>query len=164
MSSFVVSDHTVLAIVEGMRRYGLIEKKNRPCKDMAEALRFMNEYMTACRYSKNSAVGLHAIESNHLEVTSKSRPFYDGEILAACNCWLYQVDTGDPMDFDFLTIFESVKLLRKKLISECKANKTLKVRCYFGDYKYFFLDPDVKDFVDMYERYGWDLCELPKAA
>ena len=86
MSSFVVSDHTVLAIVEGMRRYGLIEKENRPSKDMAEALRFMNEYMTSIRYNKNSAVGIHAIESNHEEVKSKSRPFCDGEILAACNC------------------------------------------------------------------------------
>ena len=34
MSSFVTSDYTVLAIVEGMRKYGLISKSKRESKDM----------------------------------------------------------------------------------------------------------------------------------
>lgn len=171
MSSYVTSDHTVLAIVEGMRKYKLIGKGRADAWAMTEALRFMNEHMTTKRYADHSQINDHALCCNHQPVTSLPREYDDGEMLAACRCWRYQVDCdtrklqtqiGDGDGFDFLTIFEAVKLLEKKIVSACKANGSLKVKCYFGEYKYFFERGG--EYVEMHELYGWDLEEMPKAA
>lgn len=163
MSSFVTSDYTVLAIVEGMRKYKLISKSRREAKDMADALRVVNEYMTTKRYDRNSETGKWAIYMNHQEVTAVPREFTDAEILQACDCWVYQVDTGEPMDFDFITLVSAVKMLKETLIAANKKAETVKVKCYFGEYRYFFLDKESGEFVDS-RKVGWDLAELPKAA
>lgn len=163
MSSFIASDYTVLAIVEGMRKYGLISKSRRESKDMADALRVVNEFMTTKRYDKSSETGKWALYMNHEEVTAIPRAFTDAEVLQACDCWLYQVETGEAMSFDFITLVSAVKMLKDELVAANKQANTLKVKCYFGDYRYFFLNKETGEFVDSREA-GWDLTELPKAA
>lgn len=163
MSSFVTSDYTVLAIVEGMRKYGLISKSKRESKDMADALRVVNEFMTTKRYDKSSETGKWALYMNHEEVTAIPRAFTDAEVLQACDCWLYQVETGKAMSFDFITLVSAVKMLKDELVTANKQANTLKVKCYFGEYRYFFLDKETGEFVDS-RKAGWDLTEMPKAA
>ena len=163
MSSFVTSDYTVLAIVEGMRKYGLISKSKRESKDMADALLVVNEFMTTKRYDKSSETGKWALYMNHEEVTAIPRAFTDAEVLQACDCWLYQVETGEAMSFDFITLVSAVKMLKDELVAANKQANTLKVKCYFGEYRYFFLDEETGEFVDS-RKVGWDLTELPKAA
>lgn len=163
MSSFVTSDYTVLAIVEGMRKYGLISKSKRESKDMADALRVVNEFMTTKRYDKSSETGKWALYMNHEEVTAIPRAFTDAEVLQACDCWLYQVETGEAMSFDFITLVSAVKMLKDELVAANKQANTLKVKCHFGEYRYFFLDEETGEFVDS-RKVGWDLTELPKAA
>lgn len=163
MSSFVTSDYTVLAIVEGMRKYGLISKSKRESKDMADALRVVNEFMTTKRYDKSSETGKWALYMNHEEVTATPRAFTDAEVLQACDCWLYQVETGEAMSFDFITLVSAVKMLKDELIAANKEANTVKVKCYFGKYRYFFLDEETGEFVDS-RKSGWDLAEMPKAA
>ena len=163
MSSFVTSDYTVLAIVEGMRKYGLISKSKRESKDMADALRVVNEFVSTKRYDKSSETGKWALYMNHEEVTAIPRAFTDAEVLQACGCWLYQVETGEAMSFDFITLVSAVKMLKDELVAANKQANTLKVKCYFGEYRYFFLDEETGEFVDS-RKVGWDLTELPKAA
>lgn len=163
MSSFVTSDYTVLAIVEGMRKYGLISKSKRESKDMVDALRVVNEFMSTKRYDKSSETGKWALYMNHEEVTATPRAFTDAEILQACDCWLYQVETGEAMSFDFITLVSAVKMLKDELVTANKQANTLKVKCYFGEYRYFFLDKETGEFVDS-RKAGWDLTEMPKAA
>lgn len=162
-TSFVTSDYTVLAIVEGMRKYGLVSKSKRDSEDMANALRVVNEFMSTKRYSKNSETGKWALYMNHMKVTATPRDFTDAEVLQACDCWLHQVDTGEAMSFDFITLVSAVKMLKDELITVNKEANTVKVKCYFGEYRYFFLDEETGEFVDS-RKAGWDLAEMPKAA
>ena len=106
---------------------------------MADALRVVNEYMTTKRYDRNSETGKWAIYMSHQEVTAVPREFTDAEILQACDCWVYQVDTGEPMDFDFITLVSAVKMLKETLIAANKKAETVKVKCYFGEYRYFLI-------------------------
>ena len=119
--------------------------------------------MSTKRYDKSSETGKWALYMNHEEVTAIPRAFTDAEILQACDCWLYQVDTGEAMSFDFITLVSAVKMLKDELVAANKQANTLKVKCYFGEYRYFFLDEETGEFVDS-RKVGWDLTELPKAA
>ena len=162
-TSFVTSDYTVLAIVEGMRKYGIISKSRRESKDMADALRVVNEFMATKRYDRNSETGKWALYMSHEEVTAIPRAFTDAEVLQACDCWLYQVETGEAMSLDFITLVSAVKKLKDDLVEANKKASTLKVKCYFGEYRYFFLNEETGEFVDS-RKAGWDLSEMPKAA
>lgn len=145
MSSFVCSDYTVLAIVEGMRNHGIIEKTRRDSIDMAEALRVVNEHMTYRRW----CVG----DRNHTPVTADVRPYSDGEVLAAIQCYLYQVETGEAMDFDFITIVSAVKMLREKILEGDGFRKGK------NGYQEFVDDGYGGYWQNIAEVYEWDLTE-----
>lgn len=70
MSSFICSDYTILAIVDGMRRHGFIESKKREMMDMATSLRLINEYQTTKRYVKSGTTKRWMVECDHREVTA----------------------------------------------------------------------------------------------
>lgn len=152
MSSFVCSDYTVLAIVEGMRKYGLIEKTKRDSHDMAEALRLVNEYMTSKRWNRHEATGKYFIEHNHMPVTATPRKFSDGETIAAIQCYLYQIDTGEAMEFDFITLVAAVKLLRERILE----SGSVKFEHKFGA-PYYYEKDEAGNYFEVIELYGWDL-------
>lgn len=149
MSSFVTTDFTVLAIVEGMKRYGFIGRGKRDFQDMAEALRGINEEMTAERYSES-------IEHTPVDI-SLTRDFTDGEVWKSCRCWLYQIDTGEPMVFEAITLTAAVRMLAEAIIEENLKNKTWKRKCYFGNYHYFELDTESETWGDIDDEVEWDL-------
>lgn len=156
MSSYVVSDHTILAIVEGMRRYGLIAKKKAESRDMAESLKLINEYQTTKRYMKPGAMKQWAIEQDHRPVTASPRKYTDGETLAATQCYLYQIEAAPLHDFDFITLVSAVKILRQKIIEAGEASGTLRAIERDGGTCYQEKD-ESGDFIDIYDLYEWDL-------
>lgn len=153
MSSFVCSDYTVLAIVEGMRNHGIIEKTRRDSIDMAEALRVVNEHMTCKRWKLDQQLGKWALQQNHMPVTADVRPYGDGEVLAAIQCYLYQVETGEAMDFDFITIVAAVKMLREKILEGDGFRKGK------DGYQEFVDDGYDGYWQNIAEVYEWDLTE-----
>lgn len=169
MSSFVTSDYTVLAIVEGMRKHKLISKSKRESKDVADALRVMNEYMVNAKLTEHEVKGSArwVTELQHKDVEAIPRKFTDGEMLAACESYIKQVDNGKQMIFDFITLLEAVEMLKQKVIAAGKADKTIKAKCFFGNYKYY-VDDGTGEFVEIHKLYGWDLeaepIEMKKAA
>lgn len=156
MSSFVCSDHTILAIVEGMRKYGMVAKKKAESRDMAEALRFINEYQTTKRYMKHGEARKWAIEVDHREVRATPRRYSDGEVLAAIECYLYQIDTAPLHDLDFITLIASVKLLKEKVIEAGKAAGGLKEVTEYGAVSIYELCED-DEWHEVTELHGWDL-------
>jgi hypothetical protein len=153
MSSHITSDYTVLAIVQGMQNQKMIGYRDRYF--MAGALRAINEAMTWKRW--NHGGNALPIENEHAEVDwKKVRKFSDAEIWVSCKCWLYQVETGDPMDFDFITLVAGVKKLLKGLERKHLEDKSWKCRCYFGNWHFFEVgeDGDATDLLDIVE---WDL-------
>lgn len=156
MSSFVCSDHTILAIVEGMRKYGLIAKKKAESRDMAESLKLINEYQTTKRYMKPGTIKEWAIEQDHKPVTATPRKYTDGETLAAINCYLYQIDTAPLHDFDFITLVSAVKILREKILDAGRAAGTM--RAIEKDGSTCYQEKDAYgDFIDVCDLYEWDL-------
>lgn len=153
MSSFVCSDHTILAIVEGMRKYGLIARKKAESRDMCEALRFINEYQTCRRYA-DGHIKEWAVEQDHKPVTAAPREYTDGETIAAINCYLYQIGTGALHDPDFITLVAAVKLLREKIAEQ---NDTICHAVQWGSDMWRELDPVAGCYVDVNDKYGWDL-------
>lgn len=156
MSSFVCSDHTILAITQGMHRHRMIEARDR--SDVAESLRFINEYQTTKRYARDGETKKWMVECDHRPVTAKARKYPDGEVLAAIGCYLYQIDTCSLHDFDFITMVASVKLLREKilesgtksgdlLVTNTPWGSSLKVKVEGGEY------------IDILDLYDWDLAE-----
>lgn len=154
MSSFVCSDHTILAIVEGMRKYGLIAKKKAESRDMAESLRFINEYQTTKRYIKDGEAKKWMVECDHRPVSAAPRKFTDGEIIAAINCYLYQIDTSPLHDLDFITLIAAVKLLREKI---CEQNGAISHTVQWGSDVWEEFDEEAGHYIEVSEKYGWDL-------
>ena len=156
MSSFVCSDHTILAIVEGMRKYGLVSRNRAESKDMCEALRLVNEYMTSKRYSRHEATGRYFIECNHREVTAIPRDYTDGETIAAIECYLYQVETGEAMDFDFITLVSAVKMLRDRIT---EANEGIREAEDMGHCRIWQERDEWGKWHNVTSLYEWDLTE-----
>lgn len=122
MSSFVCSDHTVLAICEGMSRYGYINEDDIP--EMADALRIINERMTAGRYCE---------DAGHAPVDcGTARGYRDHEIRTSCQCWLYQCDGGPRMSLDEITVHASVRQLIKRIEAENIGSGKWQLRAYLG--------------------------------
>ena len=150
MSSYVTSDYTVLAIVQGMQKQKMIAYRDRYF--MAGALRTVNEEMTWKRWGETLP-----FQNEHAQVNWKLvRDFSDAEIWVSCRCWLYQVETGDPMSLDYITIVSSVKKLQKDLERKHLKDKTWKCKCYFGNWHFFEVDED-GDAIDLLEIAEWDL-------
>lgn len=157
MSSFVCSDHTILAIVEGMRNHGMIAKKKAESRDMCEALRLLNEYQTCTRYGKRGEqVTRHMVERNHQPVTERPRKYSDGETIAAINCYLYQIDTEPLRDFDLITLVSAVKLLRDRIAEAGEAAGTMRRVEKRGSTEYFEVS-EYGDLLNIYDIYDWDL-------
>lgn len=156
MSSFICSDYTILAIVDGMRRHGFIESKKRDMMDMATSLRLINEYQTTKRYVKSGTTKRWMVECDHREVTATPRRFGDGEVLAAIACYLYQIDTEPLRDLDFTTIIAVVKMLRDRIIAEGEQAGTIKTDPVHGNRVAYEKQPD-GSFRDVLRIYGWDL-------
>ena len=156
MSSFVCSDHTILAIVEGMRKYGLIARKKAESRDMAESLKLINEYQATKRYMKPGTMKQWAIEQDHRPVTATPRKYTDGETLAAISCYLYQLGTGSLHDLDFITLVSAMKILREKITDAGEAAGTIRREIRDGGTVYLERT-EGGSFVDVTDRYGWDL-------
>lgn len=156
MSSFVCSDHTILAIVEGMRKYGLIAKKKAESRDMCDALRFINEYQTTKRYIHDGEMRRWMVECDHKPVTATPRKYSDGETLAAIRCYLYQIDTAPLHDFDFITLVSAVKMLQGKIIGAGEAAGTLR-RVERHGCTICQERGEAGEWADITDRYGWDL-------
>ena len=155
MSSYVCSDHTILAIVEGMRKYGMIPRKKADSRDMCESLRFINEVQTCTRYGTGH-MRTWAVEQDHRPVREAPRKYTDGETLAAIACYLYQIDTAPLHDLDFITLVSAVKILREKIVEAGEAAGTLRSETEDGCTRYLErVEGDL--FVDVTERYDWDL-------
>lgn len=157
MSSFVCSDLTILAIVEGMRKYGMIAKKKAESRDMAESLRFINEYMTTKRYIKGGEAKRWMVECDHRPVTATPRKFTDGETVAAVNCYLYQISTGPMQDLDFITLVSAVKTLRNKVMEANEATGAMRRVTRGGFTEYQELTDEYGTYRDVAEVNGWDL-------
>lgn len=160
-SGYVVSDYSIMAIVTGLFEYGLattsydeticIDGKEitstveldmtEALKMTAESLRVVNEYQTVDTNTVQPKVKGEARDYPlvaHVPVKiSHRRKFTDAERMQACNAWLAQVDNGKPMDFDFLTIMETVKQLVKKMTKANHESGEWTRRCFFGKYQYF---------------------------
>lgn len=136
---FVVSDQTILAIVQGMQRYGLLPETyddevevggkvvTRPVhmgtreaiRYTATALRVVNEYQVADTDTlfRGPDGRWVARVVPHVGVDMRKRGNHtDAEVMQACNCWLGQVRCGKPMDLDFLTVTATVRLLRERVL------------------------------------------------
>lgn len=148
MSSFVTSDLTVLAIVQGMAAHGYTGTGAGDAEDMAEALRIINE---------RSVDDLYHESSRHEKVNlNKSRDFTDAEIWTSCRCWLYQVETGRHFTFDEITIKSAVKMLANEIVRSGEADGTWKTDTILGQTIYYTRDCD-GNWVDAYDLAEWDL-------
>lgn len=119
-NGFVVSDYSVMAIVKGLQDFGFIEPTGQDRRDAAEALRTVNEYQIADTDTVQPKVKgekrISKVVAHKRVKRSCKRNFSLSEIVAASNCWLAQVENGKPMDFDFLTIAATVKMLVKQVV------------------------------------------------
>lgn len=104
MSSYVVSDNTTHAIVQGLVKTDAIFKRDRII--MTEAIRKINEKATAARYRESP---------RHRQITSKPRDYTDQEIYMSCDCWLYQIEEQWTPTIDELTIIAAVKLMKQEI-------------------------------------------------
>lgn len=146
-NGYVVSDYTIMAIVTGLNDYGLLQydeanmSLTEALKTAAESLRIVNEYQitdTNTVQPKTKGEPRDYPLVAHIPVkVSHRRKFTDTERIQACNAWLAQVDNDKPMDFDFLTIMETVKQLVKKISKANHESGEWTRKCFFGKYNYF---------------------------
>ena len=163
MSCFVTSDLTVCAIVQGMQRFGFIDDPERieggteeqikeateTIEDMADALRCVNERMVCKRYGEEYR-GSDAVD------LGQSREFTDAEIFTSCRCWLYQVDNGEHMSLDEITIKAGVQMLAETIVSRGLEAGTWKTDYLLGQNVYYTRD-EYGDWADVYNLAEWDL-------
>lgn len=175
MSSFVCGDHTILAIVQGMRAFGMISKRSKAeALDTAEALRVINEVRANPKWTKCETLPEGASDEDkaalrssgysrlafflhlyHRPVEATVRDYCTGEILQACECWLYQVDTDAPSDFDYLTMIAAVKELKKKILAKGIEDGNLK-RVNRGFLGWKTYENQDGEWVDIAKAYAWD--------
>ena len=144
---FVVSDYTIMAIVTGLNDYGLLQfddsdmNLTEALKMAANSLRIVNEYQIADTNTvkpkeKDEPRDYPLVAHIPVKISSR-RKFTDAERMQACNAWLAQVDNGKPMDFDFLTIMETVKMLKKKMAKANYESGDWTRKWYFKKFNYF---------------------------
>ena len=147
-SGFVVSDYSIMTIVKGLQDFGFIEPTGQDRRDAAESLRVVNEYQLADTNTVQPKVkGEKRIQRKvaHKRVKrSCKRNFSLSEIVAACNCWLAQVDNGKPTDFDFLTIIATVKMLVKQVVEAAVESGEFATKNCFGKIQVFVNGANVK--------------------
>lgn len=147
MSGYVLSDYSIMAIVTGLDDYGLLQfdeadmSTTEALKMAAESLRIVNEYQITDTNTVQPKVKGEPRDYPlvaHIPVKiSHRRKFTDAERMQACNAWLAQVDNGKPMDFDFITIMETVKQLVNKMSKANHESGEWTRKCFFGKYQYF---------------------------
>lgn len=161
MSCYVTSDYTVNAIVLGMQQFGFLNRPNEEgteeeikeateaVEDMADALRCVNERMVCKRYGDEYR-GSDCVD------LSLVRDFSEAEIWTSCRCWLYQVDNGEHMTLDEITIKAAVEMLAQRIIEAGKKSGTWKTDQFLGQTVYFTQN-EFGDWVDAYDLAEWDL-------
>lgn len=147
-NGFVVSDYSIMAMVKGLQDFGFIEPTGQDRRDAAEALRTVNEYQLADTDTVQPKVkGEKRIQTRiaHKRVKrSCKRNFSQSEIVAACNCWLAQVDNGKPTDFDFLTIIATIKMLVNRIVEAAVDSGEFVTKNCFGRIQVFVNGTNVK--------------------
>lgn len=143
VSGQLVSSHTILAIVEGMRARGYFRKGPQGRKDgleLATALKLVNEYMA---YPE---LGRYTVEATkHRPINEIPRADYEQvEIMRACDNWLAQITEAFKTNSDEEAIIYMVKDLRKQVIAESIESGVLKVRKYFGKHGFYYMDDQGK--------------------
>lgn len=113
----VVSDHTILAIVQGMRAHRIINRGKAEARDMATALRLVNEYQASPQMPRAQ------VEFHHREVTAIPREYSNEETIWACMAYLRQcTGRGDtvadtthrPLDDFEITCIAAVEMLQQR--------------------------------------------------
>ena len=127
VSGQLVSNHTILAIVEGMRARGYFRKGSQGRKDgleLATALKLVNEYMAY------PDLGRYTVEAmKHRPINEIPRADYEQvEIMRACDNWLAQITEAFKTNSD----------------EETMEAGSLKVRKYFGKHGFYYLDDQGK--------------------
>ena len=164
MSVMIVSDHTDLAIAQGMASQGWIDGPD--VHDMAELLRLLNEVSYRVRYRDS----LTEEETRHYPITTDARAYTDEEVYQCCRCFLYQIEgiepktTGEPRDrMEALrTVLDGVGRLAEALKASHLKDGTWKTETYLGTEVLFVPDgttwmdgtPSLADISSVVE---WDL-------
>lgn len=133
----LVSNHTILAIVEGMRARGYFRKGQQGRKDgmeLATALKLINEYMAY------PDLGRYTVEATkHRAINEVPRADYEPvEIMRACDNWLAQITESFKTDPDEEAIIYMVKDLRKRVIADGIESGDLKVKKFFGKASFYY--------------------------
>lgn len=139
----LVSNHTILAIVEGMRARGYFRKGPQGRKDglgLATALKLVNEYMAY------PDLGRYTVEATkHRPIQEIPRADYEPvEIMRACDNYLAQITEAFKANSDEEAIIYMVKDLRKQVIADGIESGALKVRKYFGKHGFYYMDDQGK--------------------
>ena len=147
-NGFIVSDYSIMAIVKGLQEHGFIEPTGQDRRDAAEALRTVNEYQLADTNTvepktKGEKRISKAVAHKRVKRSCK-RNFSQSEIVAACNCWLAQVENGKPTDFDFLTIIATVKMLVQRIVESAVESGEFVTKNCFGRIPVFVNGTNVK--------------------
>lgn len=143
VSGQLVSNHTILAIVEGMRARGYFRKGPQGRRDgmeLATALKLVNEYMAW------PDKGRYTVEATkHKPINEVPRDDYEPvEIMRACDNWLAQVTEAFKTDSDEEAIIYMVRDLRRQVIADGIKAGALKVRKHFGTHGFYYLDEQGK--------------------
>ena len=143
VSGQLVSNHTILAIVEGMRARGYFRKGPQGRKDglqIATAHKLINEYMAF------PDLGRFTVEATkHRAINEIPRADYEAvEIMRACDNWLAQITEAFTTDPDEKAIVYMVRDLRRHVIAEGIEAGTLRVRKFFGKHGFYYLDDQGK--------------------
>lgn len=144
VSGVLVSNHTILAIVEGMRKLGYFRNGQQGRKDgleLATALKVINEYASYCQLPKDLI-----LTTKHKPISEIPRTDYEPvEIMRACDNWLTQIPETFITDADEEAIIYMVKYLRKQVIADGIKAGSLKDRSkLFGKHSYYYLDTNGK--------------------
>ena len=155
MSTHITSDCTILAIVSGMRRYGMISYRDRYF--MAGALRAVNEEITWKVWQRDGVL-FTGLDMEHRQVDwNLCREFTDEEIWQSCKCWLYQVSNNVGVSLDFVTIIGGVRQLKQTIERKHLEDKSWKCKCWFGEWHFFNYDEEADSWNDIAKQIEWDL-------
>lgn len=135
----LVSNHTILAIVEGMRAAGYFREGQQGRKDgleLATALKLINEYEAFPEKGRYTVETMH-----HRPIQEIPRADYEPvEIMRACDNWLAQITEAFKLDADETAIVYMVRELRKSVIADGIESGNLKVKKCFGKHIFQYKD------------------------
>ena len=120
MSSYVVSDSTVLAIASGLERSG---RADDGIRQIADALKRFNAEAVAERYGERE--GFDPVNM------AQMRQFSDAEVCGSCRCYLYQVDVSEKQASS--AIYRQVEALDKEIRKRNVDSGKWDTWKYFGD-------------------------------